>query len=157
MMKLLFVCTGNTCRSPLAEFLMHHHASKRGLELQVRSAGISVFDDAPISQGSAGQLRAHHLPGAEAFICRHCATQLTRDDLVWADRVLTMTRAHRDLLHRRHPDLQSKITTLWDAAEGQTTHRDVSDPYGQDDEAYHQAFTEIDHLIESFLGAVDDL
>ena len=87
---VLFVCTGNICRSPLAESLLERALKDRGLEVQVTSAGTGAWDGAPASEGAylVGLERGLDLSG-------HRARLLTRELVEVADLILTMARHHR--------------------------------------------------------------
>ena len=96
--KVLFICTGNLCRSPTAEVLLRHSAANAGMDIETRSAGIH----APRGQGADRKadrvLRERGLSLAE-----HRAKQVTREDLDWADRVFCMEVRHLRYLERHIP------------------------------------------------------
>src|SRR5438552_189266 len=87
---VLFVCTGNICRSPLAASLLERALKERGLEVTVTSAGTGAWDGAPASEGAylVGLERGLDLSG-------HRARLLTRELVERADLILTMARHHR--------------------------------------------------------------
>lgn len=104
MTNILFVCTGNTCRSPLAEvlFLFKNNDDR----FQVKSAGIQAIDGMPMSEGSK---RALQKRGIEE---EHTAQSVTEDLIRWADLILTMTFSHKKTLIKQYPQLVDKIFTL---------------------------------------------
>jgi protein-tyrosine-phosphatase len=104
--RILFVCTGNTCRSPMAEGLFRDMASKAGIDAEVRSAGIAAFDGDRISRHSATILRERGLP-ADGTSCA-----LTEELVAWADLILTMTLSHKRAVVQRHPEAIEKTYTL---------------------------------------------
>src|SRR2546430_16016254 len=87
---VLFVCTGNICRSPLAAALLERALRERGLEVTVASAGTGAWDGAPASEGAylVGLERGLDLSG-------HRARLLTRELVEKAHLILTMARHHR--------------------------------------------------------------
>lgn len=145
-MEILFVCTGNTCRSPMAE----HIARKLGEgNITASSAGLYAYEGDLISDPALEILQTEY--GIDA--CLHRARQLTAEMVEKADRVLTMTRAHREALRARYPQYSSRIMTLMEAAglEG-----DVYDPYGQGIEAYREAAREIEKAIREIIRRMED-
>ena len=101
-MNILFVCTGNTCRSPMAAALM-----KGKYEAEyVLSAGIFAYN----GSGAAPQaIAALEEVGINA---PHQSQSVTRELLEWADLVLTMTTGHKNSLIMQYPDYQNKYFTL---------------------------------------------
>ncbi|MBO7748867.1 low molecular weight protein arginine phosphatase [Paenibacillus sp. MWE-103] len=106
MKRILFVCTGNTCRSPMAEALLRDLAQKRGLPLEVRSAGVSTVDGLPVSDHAQSVLRRRDI--------RHNngSTALESGSVTWADLILTMTASHKRHLLQRFPSAVDKTYTL---------------------------------------------
>ena len=89
--RLLFVCTGNTCRSPMAEVIAHDlTASEPHRRLEVRSAGVGAFPGSPPSGGAVRTAARHGIDLTE-----HRATLLTRREVEWADLILTKGQAAR--------------------------------------------------------------
>ncbi|MFS0836227.1 low molecular weight protein arginine phosphatase [Paenibacillus sp. 1P03SA] len=106
MKQILFVCTGNTCRSPLAEGILRHMAREENLEVQIRSAGVFASDGSPISRQSSSVLREK---GCEASIS---SSLLRSADVDWADLILTMTQDHKRAVIQRFPQAADKTHTL---------------------------------------------
>jgi protein arginine phosphatase len=109
---ILFVCTGNTCRSPLAEGLCRNMARRAGIEAEIRSAGVSAMDGMAVSRHSSDILREK---GASEGVTG--ANSLRRDTVQWADLILTMTMSHKRALLERHPYAVDKVYTLKEYAE----------------------------------------
>lgn len=137
-MKILFVCTGNTCRSPMAEAILQ---SKQNGMSEVRSAGIHTVDGLPISRHAQSILQDLELPYSET------SKLIDSEDVAWADYILTMTANHQDLLRQSFPAESHKIHTLKGLID-ESEAGDVIDPYGGDLSVYKKTFTELEQLIE---------
>ncbi|MGI8316609.1 low molecular weight protein arginine phosphatase [Halobacillus mangrovi] len=101
-MNILFVCTGNTCRSPMAEAILR---DKRK-EGEVKSAGIFAGKGEPMAENSQKVL------DEVGLTLNHQTTPVNGDLLDWSDVVLTMTDRHKQTLALQYPDHQDKFYTL---------------------------------------------
>ncbi len=127
--RVLYVCTGNTCRSPLAEAVARAHAAHSGLPLAVSSAGVAADEGAPAS-ADARAVAAE----AGLDLSHHRARALTRAMLLESDLVLTMSEAHAERARALAPERAASIHVLGrhaGAASG-----DVPDPFGRGREVY---------------------
>lgn len=136
-MRLLFLCTGNTCRSPLAEVLARREAIERGLaEVEVTSAGTSAWDGAPASDGAllVALERSLDLSG-------HRAQQLTREMVQSADVVLAMGPHHLERAEALGGEGKSHLLTAF--AAGGRSGNAINDPFGGELEQYRETLTEL--------------
>ncbi|MCC3379427.1 low molecular weight protein arginine phosphatase [Paenibacillus farraposensis] len=106
MKHILFVCTGNTCRSPMAEGMLRKLAIERGLELEVRSAGVAAMEGAPISRHAEAVLREQDI------LDRMTSTPLSNELAEWAHLILTLTQGHKQHVIQRLPHTAGKVFTL---------------------------------------------
>lgn len=105
--RILFVCTGNTCRSPIAEQLFRQKASRLGLELEVQSAGVAAVAGSPVSEQACSVLKDRGID------CTSQRSQMINEELMqWADVVLTMTMSHKYRLTQFYPDAVDRIYTV---------------------------------------------
>jgi protein-tyrosine-phosphatase len=143
---VLFVCTGNTCRSPMAEALLRKAFADRGLEVAVSSAGTGAWDGSPASEGAYLVALENGLD-----LGAHAARTLTREAVAAADLILTMSSHHRT----RVAELGGgdKVHVLGEYA-GRHERPDVSDPFGGDLASYRATFTELEDLVNRVVTRV---
>jgi protein arginine phosphatase len=140
-MRILFVCTGNTCRSALAEALARHVVIERGLsDVDVSSAGTSAWDGAPASDGAL-------LVGMERGLdlSPHRAQTLTRDLIRDVDLVLAMGPHHLERIEALGGAGKSYLLT--DFASRGASARPVNDPIGGELELYRATADELEQEV----------
>lgn len=143
-MNILFVCTGNTCRSPMAAAILK---SKQINNFNVQSAGIYAIPYSEMS-GYAKQVLD------EANIeHQHQATQLSYKEIEWADLILTMTTVHRDSIIANFSAIEHKVFTLKEYV-SITDSQDVVDPYGGNKMIYKVTFQELNELIDRLVKKI---
>lgn len=131
-MDILFVCTGNTCRSPMAAGLMNKIAAENDMDIYAESAGIFAVENDPVSENAVSALLEYGVD-----ISEHTAQPITEDLLIQSDLILTMTEAHKQVLENY---AAGKVFTL---AEYAGTPYDIPDPYGGDLEEYKETASDI--------------
>lgn len=143
MTRVLLVCTGNICRSPLAEALMRQELDAVGrADIEVTSAGTGAWDGAPASEGA-------YLVGLEhgLDLSAHRARLLTRDLVQAADLVLTMARHHRARAQELGGEGRTHVLGEYAGRSGQEA--EVSDPFGGDLDVYRETFGELEALVKA--------
>lgn len=142
MKTILFVCTGNICRSPMAMGLLRDKLCEAGLEgeYEVRSAGVWGLESQPPS-AYALQMMAER--GID--ISDHRSHDLTPQDVEEADLILTMERGQAEAIRVEFPPHAHKVHLLSEMA---GRHYDIRDPYGGPLHEYRQCANEIERLIE---------
>jgi protein-tyrosine phosphatase len=149
---VLFVCTANICRSPMAEAVFRHKAALAGLDerLLIDSAGTHDFrvGEAPDSSARrAAERRGYAMPERRA-------RKIARADLEHFDYVLAMDMKNMTALHRLgEPDLWQKPKLLMSFSR-LYQEKEILDPYGADEEQFELALDMIDSATDGLLGAI---
>jgi protein-tyrosine-phosphatase len=141
-MRVLLVCTGNICRSPMAESIMRQEFQLRGEEVDVVSAGTGAWDGALASEGAYLVALENELD-----LSQHRAVLLTRDVVEEADLVLTMARHHRVRVEELGGT--GKTYLLGEYAGENGVDAEVGDPFGSDLPTYRETFVEIQALVRA--------
>ncbi len=139
--KILFVCTGNTCRSPMAEGLLKKMAQESHLPLDVQSAGLAAFAGVPPTSEAVQACREK---GTD--ISGHLSQPLSKALALESDLILTMTVRHKEMIVRKMPELEPKVALFSEFAGAGV--KDVEDPVGQPLEVYRQVLGQMEGYLQ---------
>lgn len=149
MKKILFVCSGNTCRSPLAEGIAKKIFPLRTeCSVEIKSAGSSALEGMTAS-GHAIEVARRH----DVDISGHGSRLLNRTDVREADLIVAMTQKHRETVGILDPAALAYTVLLTDFCD---ENGDVPDPIGGGIDEYQRVFNLIDRCIEELAARVDD-
>lgn len=151
--RILFVCTGNTCRSPLAEGIARREMERRGgaVEVEVGSAGVAAADGQGASEGSLAVAREEGLD-----LSAHRARLLTREMALEADLILGMSGSHVARVMALAED--APVALLGDfAKDSPLGGPSVPDPFGGPVEVYRETFRSLETLVGEALDRIPHL
>ena len=145
---ILTICTGNVCRSPMAEKLLHHALTGQDAplnQIEIVSAGVAAGYGDPASANSVAALKKIKLD-----LSRHKSQPLTQDLIDRAFLILGMTQSHIDILSHYYTGLPERMHLFREfMAKGETP--EIPDPYGQNYAAYATCF---DSMVEAIPSLV---
>ena len=136
MKKFLFICTGNTCRSPMAEGIFNKLVAERGFKATAKSAGLFVTE-AKVSENSLEVCKENGID-----ISAHIPTPITAEMINEADVILTMTSSHKMAFGG-----MDKVFTI---GEYFGNGENITDPYGGSIDIYRETFHQLEKLIGNY-------
>lgn len=135
--KIMFVCTGNTCRSPMAEVIAKDVFGE--MPISIISRGVSVYETSMASKNAIDVMQSIGID-----LSNHISTQVTISDMLGSDLIFTMTAEHKKALQALSPQSSDKIFTITEYS-GAT--KDILDPYGLDLHYYNLCALELQKYI----------
>ena len=139
MKTILFVCTGNTCRSPMAEVFANQVFKEQNLPFNAISRGIMAVTS-PASANSLEVVSKQNLN-----LDNHTAKLLDYEDVKNAHLIITMTYSHKNQILSHLPEYQDKVYTLSELSDEDV---DIADPFGGSLEEYESCADQIKKYID---------
>ena len=145
--RVLFVCLGNICRSPVAEVMFRSRAAEAGLDVEVESAGTGDWHIG--SPAQPGSLKVGRANGLDLSKCR--ARQIAADDFRRFTHIIAMDETNlsdlEDMAPEGHGARVERLLFFSDLAD-----TGVLDPYQQGDEAFERMYTQIEAGIDGLIA-----
>ena len=148
--QILFVCTANVCRSPMAEAIFNALAEERGLPWRAESAGVAALKGEDITPNARAALDEVGIYANE-----HRARQVGEEMLEEADLVLGMGPRHVATLRRRFGGLSERVYALPQYALGAPPEEGIPDPYGQTMTAFRASVRQLLEYTEALVGRLE--
>lgn len=148
--RVLFVCTGNSCRSVMAKALFEKKLKEKGRDdIEVFSAGISV----PMGRGAS--LEVIELLKSEGIdVSNHCAQRITEEMLKRSDLILVMERFQEESILGRNALLKNRVYLFKEFSQFSQGGLEIEDPIGKGMDVYKRVFSDIKGVVEKLEGLV---
>ncbi len=140
--RILVICTGNICRSPMVEALLRQELHQAGRNVEIRSAGVGALVNYPADEPARERMKQRGLD-LEA----HRAQQFNSELGHWADLILVMEKAQREAVADIDPTARGKTYLLGHWQGG----KEIPDPYKRPDSVYTEALALIDESLPSWI------
>ncbi len=150
MKKILFVCTGNICRSPTAEAIARHKAKSLGLEEFIfDSAGIEAYHSGESPDARTIEVGEHYKVPFHGIVAR----KISQNDFEEFDFIMAMDRSHHEhLLRIVDAKNRDKVKLFLEFCQSKNSwNNDVIDPYYSDFKVFHEVFNVIDSAVGNLL------
>lgn len=148
MKKIIFVCTGNTCRSPMAEKISQKIAKDRNLNYKIESRGLAVFEAEPANKYAINALETYGIS-----LKNHLAKSFNIDDIERDTLILTMTQQHKKQLLSFYPNIKGSVYGITEFI-GETG--DIMDPFGKPLEAYNECARQLYKIITKIFDIIKE-
>lgn len=147
-MKIMFICTGNICRSAMAHKLLEKKLQDSNIKnVEVYSSGIFA-EDGDYSTYNAEEAMEEY--GVD--MSTHRATNIRNSSIEEMDLILCATIPHKNAVLQMYPNLKEKVYTMKEYVDYSKDDLDIKDPWGYDIETYRFCASQIDECLEKMIA-----
>lgn len=148
MISILFVCTGNICRSAMAHHYMQKKVKDLGIqnEFLIDSCGIMAYTGDISTQNAKNAMKQYGVS-----LDDHRAKNISDINLDFYDYIITMTLSHKENIIYMYPKIKDKVYTLKELVNNNTNDLNVSDPWGYDISTYKLCASQIVELVDKLI------
>lgn len=145
-MKVMFICTGNICRSAMAHKMLEKKSKEENKDIEVYSCGVFAEDgDVPTYEG-IDVMREYGID-----LSKHRATNIRNSNIKDMDVILCATNSHKNNVISMYPELKEKVYTMKEYAGYDKKDIDIKDPWGYGIATYRMCVAEIEDCINKYI------
>lgn len=154
MIKIMFVCTGNVCRSPMAHYYMQKRVKDLNIEndFLISSCGVYACTGERATQNAIFVMKEYNVD-----MENHRATNIADTNIEDYDYIITLTTRQKEQVRYFYPKISDNIYTLREFVDKDELYKDIDDPWGLNITVYkdcaHEIVEKVDKLIEKLRGS----
>lgn len=149
MKKIMFICTGNICRSAMADGLMKKLVKEQNKDIEVYSCGIFAEDGDSPTYNAVEAIKEYGVD-----LKNHRATNIRNSKIKDMDIILCATVSHKNNVKAMYPELKDKILTMKEYAGFDESDLDIPDPWGYDIETYRFCASTISNCLYKIIEKI---
>jgi len=146
-MKVMFICTGNICRSAMAHRMLEKKAKEENKNIETYSCGVFAYNGDKSTEEAISVLKTIY----NVDLTTHRATNIRNSNIEEMDVILCATTAHKNNVLNMYPELDGKVYTMKEYVNYPENDLDINDPWGCSYETYKKCAKEIDECINKLL------
>jgi len=146
-MKIMFICTGNICRSAMAHVMLEQRAKEENKNIKVYSCGVYAQNGDRPTKEAITVLKTIYDVNLE----NHRATNIANSKIEEMDIILCATTSHKNNVLNRYPELEGKVFTMKEYVDYPKNDMDINDPWGCSYETYKKCAKEIAECIDKIV------
>lgn len=149
-MKIMFICTGNICRSAMAHWLMEKKIKENNIkDVEIYSCGIFAEDGDRSTYNAIEAMEEY-----DVNLKNHRATNIRNSKIREMDLILCATKSHKYSVLQMYPELKGKVYTMKEYVQPDIEDIDIKDPWGYDIEIYRFCAAEIDRCLNEIIKKI---
>lgn len=149
-MKIMFICTGNICRSAMAHKLLEKKLEEKQInDIQVYSSGIYAENGDTSTYNAIETMKEYGVD-----LKSHIATNIKNSEIDKMDLILCATLSHKREVLYLYPGLQGKVYTMKEYVGDDKETKDISDPWGYDLTTYQRCALEINEILDKLMEKI---
>lgn len=148
MKKILFVCTGNICRSPMADWYLRKRVKELDLTefFKIDSCGTYAINGEKASFNAIATMKRY-----DVDLENHLAKNIAEIDIDNVDLIITMTLKHKEFIKYKYPNVSTKVFTLVEYVDRNNNYLDIDDPWGYDNVIFDNIADQIVEKVEKLI------
>ena len=148
-MKIMFICTGNICRSAMAHAMLSKKVKEENKNIEVYSCGLYAEDGWVSTDEAIETMKDYGID-----LKNHRATHIRNSNIKEMDVILCATRRHKDMVIYMYPELKEKVYTMKEYAGYKEDDLDIDDPWGYGIDIYKKCAKEIEGCIDEYIRRI---